>query len=218
MALVKLSGLNAAALAAVQGEPARLLVLLDFLGAVPDQRCSRRSSPMTGRCSSPTRASCCSRPSSNIRKRSSAASWRAPISAIPSIQDEINANGWMIWPPIRYSYNTVNNELPRPAPSRARLPAHPRRGLRQISARRRRSQLHLRQPELARHRRPGPRCGGAAYLRLPHLGGLRPHPDHPLFGRSAWRRARCRAISAAGPIFCSSASSRSGRRCRPSIC
>jgi microcin C transport system permease protein len=23
----------------------------------------------------------------------------------------------MIWPPIRYSYNTVNNELPRPAPS-----------------------------------------------------------------------------------------------------
>jgi microcin C transport system permease protein len=32
-------------------------------------------------------------------------------------QDEINANGWMIWPPIRYSYNTVNNELPRPAPS-----------------------------------------------------------------------------------------------------
>ncbi len=32
--------------------------------------------------------------------------------------DEINANGWMIWPPIRYSYNTVNNELPQPAPSR----------------------------------------------------------------------------------------------------
>ena len=31
--------------------------------------------------------------------------------------DEINANGWMIWPLIRYSYNTVNNELPRPAPS-----------------------------------------------------------------------------------------------------
>ena len=31
--------------------------------------------------------------------------------------DEINSNGWMIWPPIRYSYNTVNNELPRPAPS-----------------------------------------------------------------------------------------------------
>ena len=35
----------------------------------------------------------------------------------PVNQDEINANGWMIWPPIRYSYNTVNNELPMPAPS-----------------------------------------------------------------------------------------------------
>jgi microcin C transport system permease protein len=36
----------------------------------------------------------------------------------PFIQDEIKANGWMIWPPIRYSYNTVNNDLPAPAPSR----------------------------------------------------------------------------------------------------
>jgi microcin C transport system permease protein len=36
----------------------------------------------------------------------------------PVNQDEIAANGWMIWPPIRYSYNTVNNELPAPAPSR----------------------------------------------------------------------------------------------------
>ncbi len=35
----------------------------------------------------------------------------------PVNQDEINANGWMIWPLIHYSYNTVNNELPRPAPS-----------------------------------------------------------------------------------------------------
>ena len=35
----------------------------------------------------------------------------------PVNQDEINANGWMIWPPIRYSYNTVNKELPSPAPS-----------------------------------------------------------------------------------------------------
>jgi microcin C transport system permease protein len=29
----------------------------------------------------------------------------------------VNNNGWMIWPPIRYSYQTVNNELPSPAPS-----------------------------------------------------------------------------------------------------
>ncbi len=36
----------------------------------------------------------------------------------PVNQEEIAANGWMIWPLIRYSYNTVNNELPFPAPSR----------------------------------------------------------------------------------------------------
>ncbi len=36
----------------------------------------------------------------------------------PVIQDEINRHGWAIWPPIRYSYNTVNNEIPEAAPSK----------------------------------------------------------------------------------------------------
>ncbi|MGH6763248.1 MAG: ABC transporter permease [Phyllobacterium sp.] len=36
----------------------------------------------------------------------------------PVIQDEINANGWMIWPPIRYSYRTVNNDIPEAAPTK----------------------------------------------------------------------------------------------------
>lgn len=36
----------------------------------------------------------------------------------PVIQDEIKANGWLIWPPIRYSYRTVNNEIPEAAPAR----------------------------------------------------------------------------------------------------
>lgn len=36
----------------------------------------------------------------------------------PFIQDEINSNGWMIWPPIRYSYRTVNNEIPGAAPAK----------------------------------------------------------------------------------------------------
>ena len=36
----------------------------------------------------------------------------------PFIQEEIEANGWMIWPPIRYSYRTVNNEIPEAAPSK----------------------------------------------------------------------------------------------------
>ncbi|WP_350336063.1 ABC transporter permease [Coralliovum pocilloporae] len=35
----------------------------------------------------------------------------------PFIQEEIEANGWMLWPFIRYSYNTTNLDLPRPAPS-----------------------------------------------------------------------------------------------------
>jgi len=30
----------------------------------------------------------------------------------PFIQDEINANGWMLWPPIRYSYRTANLDFP----------------------------------------------------------------------------------------------------------
>lgn len=35
----------------------------------------------------------------------------------PFIQEEVLNNGWMVWPPIRYSYGTVNNEIPTPAPS-----------------------------------------------------------------------------------------------------
>jgi microcin C transport system permease protein len=35
----------------------------------------------------------------------------------PTIQDEILTNGWMLWAPVRYDYNTILNELPQPAPS-----------------------------------------------------------------------------------------------------
>ncbi|WP_099867208.1 ABC transporter permease [Pararhizobium haloflavum] len=35
----------------------------------------------------------------------------------PFIQEEINANGWMIWPPIRYSYQTANSYIPHSAPT-----------------------------------------------------------------------------------------------------
>jgi microcin C transport system permease protein len=35
----------------------------------------------------------------------------------PFIQKEIEAHGWAIWPPIRYSYATHNLDLPAPAPS-----------------------------------------------------------------------------------------------------
>ncbi|WP_206074785.1 ABC transporter permease [Marinobacter litoralis] len=33
------------------------------------------------------------------------------------IADEINANGWMIWPPIPFSYNTINYDLDVPSPA-----------------------------------------------------------------------------------------------------
>ncbi|MGR9248691.1 ABC transporter permease [Rhizobium leguminosarum] len=33
------------------------------------------------------------------------------------IAEEINANGWMIWPPIRYSYRSVNSNIPHSAPT-----------------------------------------------------------------------------------------------------
>ncbi|MDZ7822641.1 MAG: ABC transporter permease [Ahrensia sp.] len=36
----------------------------------------------------------------------------------PFIQEEINQNGWMVWPPIRYSYRTTNKEVPTTAPSK----------------------------------------------------------------------------------------------------
>lgn len=36
----------------------------------------------------------------------------------PHIIEYVNANGWMLWPPIRYSYNTINNQIPEPAPTK----------------------------------------------------------------------------------------------------
>ena len=35
----------------------------------------------------------------------------------PVIAREISDNGWMVWPPVRFSYNTHNLDVPKPAPS-----------------------------------------------------------------------------------------------------
>ena len=35
----------------------------------------------------------------------------------PEVRALIEAKGWMLWPPIPYSYDTVSYELPSPAPS-----------------------------------------------------------------------------------------------------
>ena len=36
----------------------------------------------------------------------------------PVVAGEIEANGWMLWPPVRFSYRTHNLALPMPAPSK----------------------------------------------------------------------------------------------------
>ena len=35
----------------------------------------------------------------------------------PFVENLINEKGWMIWPPIRFKYSTINYNLPSPAPS-----------------------------------------------------------------------------------------------------
>jgi microcin C transport system permease protein len=35
----------------------------------------------------------------------------------PAVKKMIDEHGWMIWPPIRYSYDTINYNLPVPAPA-----------------------------------------------------------------------------------------------------
>lgn len=37
---------------------------------------------------------------------------------IPEIREAIEANGWAIWPPVRYSYTTTNTDIPEPAPTK----------------------------------------------------------------------------------------------------
>jgi microcin C transport system permease protein len=36
----------------------------------------------------------------------------------PFVQDLIQKDGWMLWPPVRFSYDTIAYDLPEPAPSR----------------------------------------------------------------------------------------------------
>ena len=108
----------------------------------------------------------------------------------PVIQDEIKANGWMIWPPIRYSYRTVNNDIPEAAPAKPSWLYDKEKRCQPLSAGRRRPELHDRQLELARHRRPGARRAGARHLRLPHLGAVRADPDARLGGHRRVGRRR----------------------------
>ncbi len=35
----------------------------------------------------------------------------------PFIKDRIEAKGWAVWPPVRFSFDTINHDLPVPAPA-----------------------------------------------------------------------------------------------------
>ena len=170
----------AAALRAVADQPAPPGTISRRTGAATGRsgssssssscRSSPSSSPTTGRSSSPTRARLLfpvfvDYPESKFGGFLATTDYRDPF-----IQDEIVANGWMVWPPIRYSYRTVNNEIADAGAGAAVVDDDAGGALRALSRGRQRPQLHARQLELARHRRPGPRRGGAADLRLPHLG------------------------------------------------
>ena len=65
------------------------------------------------------------------------------------------------------------------------------RGAMQIRGRAQRPEkLQRSRIQLARHRRPGPRRAGAADLRFPHLGAVRADPDHLLLDHRRRRRRR----------------------------
>jgi hypothetical protein len=100
----------------------------------------------------------------------------------------------------------------------ARLHAELGRGLRALHGRRRRHQLRRGQPQLAGHRRPGPRRGRPADLRLPHLGAVRAHTDDPVIGHRRGGGRRAGLLRRLDRSCCSSASSRSGTRSRRSTC
>ena len=137
----------------------------------------------------------------------------------PVILEEIEKNGWAIWPPISYSYHSINKDYPRIKNASGQCLGFPGPPPWSTSAAfcdapaDQHGALHVdRQPQLARHRRPGPRCAGAPDLRLPHLRAVRAAADDPVLHRRRHRRRRRRAISAAASTSSSSASWRSGRR------
>ena len=100
----------------------------------------------------------------HVRRRSSPT--EADYTRPRAVQELIAGKGWILWPPIPYSYDTVVTDLAEPAPS-------PPTGAR-----------------LAGHRRPGARRAGPGDLRLPHLGPVRPRADHPELDRRHRRRRR----------------------------
>jgi hypothetical protein len=205
-----------APLAEFQGQPARLLVAVDLsrpVRAVAARRIhrQRQADPrlLQGRDPGPGLVDY---PEEKFGGFYAVTDYRDPV-----IQDEINANGWLIWPPIRYSYRTVNNEIPGSRARQNRPGCMTRKtALRQRYPRARRSQLHVGNWNwLGTDDQARDVLARVIYgFRISVLFGL--ILTARLGGHRRHRPAPCRAISAAGPTFSSSASSRSGRRFRSS--
>ena len=95
-------------------------------------------------------------------------------------------NAIEIWPPIRFSYKTINDRPPSAFPVEADLDVE--RGRLRFRRQERLCPMRHAGNELARHRRPGPRRAGAADLRLSHFGSVRPGADHRLVDHRHRRR------------------------------
>ena len=137
----------------------------------------------------------------------------------PFIQDEIHANGWMIWPPIRYSYRTVNNEIADAGAGAAVVDDDAGGALLALS----RTASTTATARIGNWNWLGTDDQGRDVVarliygfRISVVFGL--IARHHLLGHRRASPAPCRAISAAGSISASSASSRSGRRSRRSTC
>ena len=200
----RLSPAQPAALAQLQGQPARLLEPVDLprpFRPQPVRRVHRQRQadrrPLQGRNPVPG-----ARRLPGVEVRRLSRRHRLQGSGDPR-RDQQQRLG--LWPPIRYSYDTINKDYPRvkgrdgPVPGLSRPAAlgHQRARCATLLPEQLARYPGARQPQLARHRRPGPRRGRAYHLRLSHLGAVRPAADDLLRHRRRRQPARCRAISAA---------------------
>ena len=173
--VVALAG-QPAALAELQGQPARLRGVLGLSWCCSSSRCSPSFWRTTSRSWSASKA----RPIVPVLftypetafggEFETAADYRDPY--LRKLIAEKGGSIW--WPLIRFSYSTHNLNLPTPAPSPPTwmlTEAQCKPAAEKIGGKGCRGP----RTQLARHRRSGPRRGGAADLRLPHLGAVRPH-------------------------------------------
>src|SRR5262245_2739557 len=124
--------------------------------------------------------------------------------------------GFMLWPPIRYSYNTHNLDLPTPAPSKPTWLLTEAECKTVVAQKGLNGCSDLEYNWLGTDDRAATWRRGSSTASACRWCSASCSPSYP--PSSALRRAPCRAISAAGPISCSSASSRSGLPSPHSTC